>query len=435
MSISASANAELGSPIQTLSAVSEPPIANPYQQLSAAKLQVMHLDSIKERLGPKWEKLAELVHKLFEKAIREAIGPGDHFIRLDEMSYAVTFRELSLTQATAMCTAIAQQVCEKLFGGSGAEIMVRALVGKLSHEILAGHFHDDNQISALLVLNGKEIMVRSAAEGAANAEADASTIVSQPLGTIHRARDKLLPLDLELGFFPVWDLERGRSSSVHISAYAAHGRRKISCTRQLLSGYADRVVDAEITLLHTAHAYAHRVRAAGKVCAVGAGVSYETLAQLASRNRYVAALRCLSPLPECPILLKVENIPPGIPLGSLAQFISLLAIPNMRFTLQFQSREALPARINIRLGAIGIGCPVPHGFDNKKVGALIKTLNDVFAEQKGFTFLEDLDTVALVMAALVGGVRFGAGFGISTAWLTGAENVPHFPLTWTDLVD
>ena len=42
---------------------------------AAAKLHVLNLAPIKERLGEKWPKLSGLVHKLFETALREAQGP------------------------------------------------------------------------------------------------------------------------------------------------------------------------------------------------------------------------------------------------------------------------------------------------------------------------------------------------------------------------
>ena len=62
---------------------------------AAAKLHVLNLAPIKEKLNAKWPKLSELVHKLFEKSIRDAQGPRDHFIQLDELAYVVTFHGLS----------------------------------------------------------------------------------------------------------------------------------------------------------------------------------------------------------------------------------------------------------------------------------------------------------------------------------------------------
>ena len=62
--------------------------------VSAAKLHVLGLGPLKKRLGPRWDRLSALVHRLVEKAIRRAQSPGDHCIVLDELSYAVTFGSL-----------------------------------------------------------------------------------------------------------------------------------------------------------------------------------------------------------------------------------------------------------------------------------------------------------------------------------------------------
>ena len=41
-------------------------------QVSAAKLHVLQLEPIKAKMGEKWERLSSLVHKLFEKTLRQA---------------------------------------------------------------------------------------------------------------------------------------------------------------------------------------------------------------------------------------------------------------------------------------------------------------------------------------------------------------------------
>ena len=73
--------------------------------VSAAKLHVLQLEPIKIRLGARWARLADLVHKLFEKALRRAQGPSDHFVAVCELSYVVTFHGLSLNEASLACTA------------------------------------------------------------------------------------------------------------------------------------------------------------------------------------------------------------------------------------------------------------------------------------------------------------------------------------------
>ena len=308
---------------------------------AAAKLHVLHLAPIKEKLGGKWAKLSEPVHQLFEKAIRDGQGPRDHFIRLDELSYVVTFNGLSFEEATLACAAIAQEVCEKLFGGAHGDISVRALVGQLSDEILASHFKDGNQISALLELGGQEIIVRSNPGGT---PPSTTKVVPgsddadwEPSSTIVKAEASLLPLGLKIGLFPVWEVAKHKSACMYVSAYSRNP--KLGCTRQLLSGLADRVVEAEIALLYAAHAYAQRIHNARKMCAL------------------------------------------------------------------------------------------PTQCDAAQAAAIIKKLGYAFAEQKGFIFVEELDTPEQVAAAVAGNVRFGTGQGLNPIWFRGTDPLPNFPLS------
>ena len=97
----------------------------------AAKLHVLGLAPIKNKLGPRWERLSDLVHKLFEKAIARAQGPSDHFVVLNELSYAVTFANLSRAQTNLVCTSIATDVCDHLFGDQIDEISVRSIVAEI----------------------------------------------------------------------------------------------------------------------------------------------------------------------------------------------------------------------------------------------------------------------------------------------------------------
>jgi hypothetical protein len=401
-------------------------------QTTAAKLHVLNLDPIKQRLGEKWPKLSALVHKLFEAALRDAQGAHDHFVRVDELSYVVTFHSLSFEEATVACTSVAQKVCEKLFGGTEANVAVRALVGQMAEDVLGHHFQDGKHIAAHLELNGREILVKSdparIPPRITQVTPGADDIDWAPVDTIRKARASVLPLGLEIGLFPIWELGRGKSSCLYAAPYSRGGTPKMGCTRQLLSTLPGRIVDAEITILMTAHAYAHRLRQSGRVCALGAAVSFETLVSFHNRIRYITALKSLKIPAECPILLKIEDVPDGTPLGKVAEIIAMLAVPNVRFTVQYRSAQSAP-KVDIRLGAAGMGIVLPHNCDPALAAIFMKKLVNAFAEQKGFIFVEALDTPELVAAAQNCGVRFGTGQAVSRLWFSGEDHLPHFPLT------
>jgi len=401
-------------------------------QTTAAKLHVLNLGPIKERLGEKWPKLSDLVHKLFEAALRDAQGMRDHFVQVDELSYVVTFNGLCFEEATIACTAVAQKVCEKLFGGTDTGISVRALVGQLADDVLGQQFQDGQHIAAHLELNAREIVVQSDPSRnpprVTHVTPGADDIDWVPVDTIKKARASVLPLGLEIGLFPIWELGRGKSSCLYASPYSKGGTPKMGCTRQLLSSLPAKVVDAEITVLMTAHAYAHRLRQAGKVGALGAAVSFETVTSLHTRIRYITALKSLKIPHECPVLLKIEDVPDGTTLAKVTEIIAMLTVPHVRFTVQYRSAQTAP-KVDIRLGAAGMGIALPHHCDVMLAAIFMKKLVSAFSEQRGFIFVEGLDTAELLAAAQSCGVRFGTGQALGRLWFSGEDQLPHFPLT------
>ena len=406
-------------------------------QIAAARLHVLNLAPIKERLGEKWPKLSDLVHRLFETALSEAQGPRDHFVLVDELSYVVTFHGLSFEEASIACTSVAQKVCEKLFGGIekgfDAGVTVRALVGQLAEEVLGQVFRDGKHIAAHLELNAREIVVKSdparKPPRVTQVTPGADDTDWAPVATIQKARAALAPLGLDIGLFPIWELAKAKSSCLYASPFARGGTPRMGCARHLLSAAPAQAVETEIAVLVTAHAYAHRLRRAGKVCALGAAVSFETLMGFHNRIRYITALKSLALPPECPLLLKIEDVPEGTLPDRIAQIIAMLAVPHVRVTVQFRSPQTVPTHVDIRLGASGLGFALPHHYDPALLTIFMKKLVHVFAEQKAFVFAEGLDTAELVAAAQSCGVRFGTGKALRKVWFSGEDALPTFPLS------
>jgi hypothetical protein len=402
--------------------------------VTAAKLHILQLAPIKARLGEKWVRLSHLVHKLFEQALTRAQGPADHFILFDELSYIVTFKGLTFDQANLACTAIAQEVCERLFGEHVGEISVRALVGTVSVNAFQGDFHDGKHIATMLELNGRETIVTSSAPSGGRQLATAQTPGSmdadwKPLNLIKRAQVAIEATGLDMGLFPLWDMQKNKCTGLFLSPYSIINGAAVTSGRSLLSRLDERhICDIEIALLYAANAYALRVNNEHKICALGVGVSYETLSGFNSRIRYIGALKSVPTLASCPLLLKIEQVPEGAPIARLAEIIAMLSVPNVRITVQFQSASAI-SKIDIRLGASGIGGMLPNGCDCEAATSIAQQLVRRSTEQKTFSFLDGLESDSHVHAAYSHGIRFGTGvgFGIKGPYPI-AGIVPDFPL-------
>src|ERR1700760_4864142 len=95
--------------------------------MAGGKIQVLGLKAIRDRLGPKWPRMCDLVHKYFEAAIRKELSGDDSFATGGELEYFVAFRNASLAEARLKCLAISQFVCDRLFGKDGEDLLVRSL--------------------------------------------------------------------------------------------------------------------------------------------------------------------------------------------------------------------------------------------------------------------------------------------------------------------
>ena len=388
--------------------------------VSAAKLHVLQLEPIKIRLGTRWPRLADLVHKLFEKALRRAQGPSDHFVAVGELSYVVTFHGLSVSEASLACTAVAKEVCELLFGDGIDDIAVRALVGTVPKASVFPPVNPET-VAAMLERSGTETIV---------SRLPLPPPVRPPVSdeTMIQAHRLMRAYNRTLGCFPVWDLQSGKCSSLFLSPHAGAGNKSSIAVRRFAGGGGEnQVVDAEIALLQAAGDYARRLQAAQKICAMGVGVSYETLSGFHSRIRYIGALKKALPA-NCPFLLKLEQVPDGTLVSRLSELIAMLSQPSLRILIEFSAGGAVPY-LDVRLGASGIGVGLPENCSLKQADATAQKLMQRAVLQKSFVFLGGLSSPDLVAMARRQNVRFGIGSALDGELaFTGLESLPDFPL-------
>jgi len=393
--------------------------------LPAAKLQVLQLEPIKEKLGDRWPRMSLLVHSLFEKALHRCQGPQDHFMKVGELSYVVTFHGRSPEEAAITCTTIAREVCEHLFG-EGVEIAsVRSVVGEISADQIG---HDCQAVADFLEQTGQENVVTKSPAGLVSEQAPTTVDAKLPGHAVMEAHRFLGQIGRKLCFFPLWDVKRHASSALILSAVAATGEaHSIHGSAVAPHGPDGGLAKLELRLLRAAGEYAQRVHASQKVCAVGTGVSYDTLSSLSGRVRYITTLKEIRTTPVCPLLLKIEDIPQGVHLGRLGEIMNMVCVPNVRFMLEFSER--IP-ELDFRMGAAGIGAVLPDDCQAWQAENILKLLPNRLLGQPAFGFLRGLNTPALVHQAESHNLRFGLGAALDREHrYTGLEAVPDFPLS------
>jgi hypothetical protein len=397
--------------------------------LPAAKLHVLQLEPIKEKIGDRWPRMSLLVHTLFEKALRHAQGPQDHFIKVGELSYVVTFHGSTPEEAAIACTGIAREVCEHLFGEGVETASVRSVVGEVSADQLA---HDCEAVAELLEQTGLENVVTKSEAGLTSEQQPAQLDANSPGHAMMEAHQFVGQLGRKLGFFPLWDLKKQASSALLLSPLALTGRNgyephSIHGSVAAPHGPDGVLAKLELRLLRAAGEYAQRVHASQKVCAVGAGVSYDTLSSLSGRVRYITTLKEIRTSPVCPLLLKIEDIPQGVHLGRLGEIMNMVTVPNVRFLLEFTDR--IP-EFEFRMGAAGIGAVLPDDCPAWQAESILKSMPNRLLGQHAFGFLRGLHSSPLTRLAAHYDLRFGLGAALDGAHrYTGLEAVPDFPLS------
>jgi hypothetical protein len=294
------------------------------------------------------------------------------------------------------------------------EISVRTVIASMS---LGEGMPSGRQIEREIERGGVEAIISQEA-------APARRVFSPgPLGTVERNWALLADLRLKLGFMPLWDLRRRRSSALRAMPLQIEGGGPVR--HQALGVTTHEIAEVEIALLHAATAYAARLNEAGSLCAVSADVSYETLCCYTARGRYLAALREAALTPRNPLLLRIVEIPTGAPEGRLAEMISMLHRDHVRVATAFEQSSP---RLELRLGADGIGGRLPPRLEDAMVLELSERLMREAASQRAFALLDGLEHATEVAIARDAGVRFGEGGALGHFVLDGREAVPPLPL-------
>jgi hypothetical protein len=398
--------------------------------IPAAKLHVLQLEPIKQKVGDRWPRLSLLVHTLFENALKRAQGPRDHFVQVDELSYLVTFHGRSLHETNLACAAIAQEVCARLFGEGAEAVSVRSVVGEVPEDQVRSIL-EPHAIAALLERTGSASVTTKNSEDAEAWQTKDALEAQLPGDAVIRAHRVMESINRKARFLPLWDLKKHTSSAL-IFCPAIPTRMQNGNLHGVSAGAiapkeaGDFIVNLEMTLLRAAGEYAQRIQAAHKICAVGAGVSYETLSALHARVRYITALRAIETSPNCPLILKIEDIPQGVHVARLWEIMAMLAAPHVRLMVEFSDR--IP-QLDVPLGVAGIGAVLPQNCPVSNARTILKSISNRVLGQHAFEFVSGLDTPILAGLAEEYHLRFGMGAALDKAHqYTGLEAIPDLPL-------
>lgn len=384
-------------------------MAEPSQQnlvSSAGKIHLLDLGALKERLGPKWERMAKHVQMFFEAAIRRALKPGDTFCRFEELNYLVMFRELTAEEAELKCAAISEEVCRRLFGENGEQVSFRNLVAHVGLTTVPSGAEQNAALNTLLEQKGKEVVITSGRDASSPAPRAERTFRlmsgGAPLG-----RRSIAPGEMSFIYRPIWD-----SVNDVVLTYLCQptipnlspGSTSGFCTTEEESDQAA----LDLHVLRECLERTSRLRAEGLRVILAVPVHFMTVARPRSWRVYADAFRHVPQEVARDLAFIVFGIDHGVPHIRLAQELPKLSRKAFRVLCAIDRSQGANARF-AKTGAHGVGTALEDGEDELQSAARIKEVAKEMQAAAIESFVLGLRSTSLTLISISSGMRYLEG--------------------------
>ena len=189
------------SPDETLPRIGSPQLsANLTRILShrdptqAGSIHLMGLESLREKLGNRWEAASSRIQQLAEKLLDQHLGPTDAWFRHGNGAYVVVFATLGPEQARLICAKVVEELQTLLLGHADTEtITVHTAVHEIGADVIFVPARLKDMLDGAL---HQSIQAARDAQVSGGAAAGRAAVAPQPVG----------PLTVK--YRPVWDAKR-----------------------------------------------------------------------------------------------------------------------------------------------------------------------------------------------------------------------------------
>jgi len=376
--------------------------------IAAGKLTVFGLETIRERMGTRWDILSAQVDTLFEAAIRRFLQAGDVFFKTGELTFVLLFRDLSLQDAQLTCTAIAKDVCNRLYGEQTLAMAVRNLVGPVDREYLPAYKNIEFGIDEALERGGTETLI-CADNAPAPVMPPPPTARGRELSftQLPRTRVPWSEDSLTFGYRPIWDC-----TLKAVLTYLCQPIPKSHLGVTATPGFCTASEDEERACLDRA-VLAHAVKRISQMRVEGARVllavplHFTTLARQriwADFNKLYATISHDILRDVIFVILDLE----GVPNIRLIQELPKLAAAR-HILCALDHNDRIGERFaNTNVHAFGLEFP-ETGLNDAELNGCIKSLA-LDAEERGFqSFVLGIQSTSRALNAMAAGVRYLEG--------------------------
>lgn len=381
--------------------------------VSAGKIAVLDMEGIKNRLGPKWDRLSGLVQAFFEAAIKRSMKPGDVFFEVSGLAYVIVYRDLSLAEAQLKCAALAQEVCAHLFGEEGLDMAVRSVVGQVDRQMLLNYKSLESAIDDSLERYGGEKIV-----SLADLHKGAEIPTTQSGIEISFSRQRHTPLrcsieQLSFAYRPIWDC----TTNV-ILTYLCQPIPPGSLGRALgtsagfcmvSSGDEHRALFDQAVLLHCAQ-YLETLRRSGARLLLAVPLHFTTLARSRAWAQFNDAYRSIPQEILRDMVFVVTELE-GVPNIRLVQELPKLIGARYLFCVIERDGATAVRGAGVGIHALGFDLPKTPPDETEMLGHIKSLAAD--ARQNGYeSFALGVGSTSRALNAMAAGVRYLEGSAI-----------------------
>jgi hypothetical protein len=400
---------------------------------AASKMTVLGLDGIRARTGGEWKKRSEKIHSYFTTLFQREMRPGDTFHRLDELSYLVIFRELSVADTQAKCLAIADTVSRRLFGEDTDAISIRSVIGAVSDRLAPENMGTPAAIQALLEAEGTEFITTSDGVEASNRTAEPKmdlpkessvALAPQPrpmyvnvtFGPDHDASQALLENQFAFRYRPFWDAARKvvlMYICQPVPALSKDGHPPSSVYGLCVSPERSEACRLDLLVLEEAAKRVEFLRKSGYRILAACPVHFSTIAGARSWEEYLRMMVRFPAEVVRDVVFLIVGIDSSVPGIRLVQEIPKLSARAKLVFAALKYRDGIVRRFaNTGIHAIGVELPRPEGSDR----ALLATVDGLARDAQTLgieSFVLGARSRSTIVGAIASGARYLEGHAVS----------------------
>jgi hypothetical protein len=380
-------------------------------------VHVIGLEPLRDRAGPRWEKMRDAVCARLEMILRQRLGPTDFFLPLDDVTYLVTMPGTESQDAQIACLRVTYDLYVNYLGQCEIDSIC----------LYRAKQADGNAIGVERIATEQ---LRTLAQRAGISENSVKALDKISIGQ-RRVSDDRTTIDVGVHFLPMWD-----AHNEAITLYTCTPKRLALQSSPSVTLSLDELkpqcrAEVEISCLQQGVAALARHLKRGERFMMAFQVCYDTLSSHLGRVQFTDACRELPSDFRQYLIIQLTEVPSGVPHSRFSDLVVAVK-PYVKAVMseipEFWRNYADYGGLGLQ--AIGMNFAQSRLTHQQKADALRKMITS--ARQIGLsTFLTGVSDLATLCSAREGKVHFIEGSAIASPL---HEPRPMMRLRWRDVM-